>query len=72
MAIANEAAWTPAEEILPRMLHIWSVMNASIERGLRTDGVLPGGLNVRRRAAAMREKLEKRRRTATPMDWMSA
>jgi L-serine dehydratase len=46
------------------------VMNDSIERGLRTDGILPGGLNVRRRASAMREKLEKRKRTATPTDWM--
>jgi L-serine dehydratase len=46
------------------------VMNESIERGLHTDGILPGGLNVRRRASAMREKLEKRKRTATPTDWM--
>lgn len=48
------------------------VMNDSIDRGLATDGILPGGLNVRRRAKSMREKLEKRRRTSTPMDWMSA
>ncbi len=71
LALANETTWTPQADIKPRMLNIWRVMNASIERGMVTPGVLPGGLNVRRRAAAMREKLEKRNRSATAMDWMS-
>ncbi len=70
VALANETAWTAEADIGPKMLGIWRVMNDSINRGLITDGILPGGLNVRRRASAMREKLEKRKRTATPMDWM--
>lgn len=70
--LANEAAWTKPNEIVPKLLHIWSVMNDCIERGLRTEGVLPGGLNVRRRAPGMAEKLRRRKRSAQPMDWMAA
>ncbi len=56
---------------------IWEVMNACIERGLARDGVLPGGLNVRRRARAIHQQLlaEHGRNLAQPHvanDWMSA
>lgn len=40
---------------------IWQVMNDCIERGLVVDGVLPGGLNVKRRAPAIRRALETER-----------
>jgi L-serine dehydratase len=55
---------------------IWEVMNACIERGLARGGVLPGGLNVRRRAKAIHEQLlaERGRNQAQPHvanDWMS-
>ena len=36
---------------------LWAVMDACIERGLATDGILPGGLNVRRRARAIHQAL---------------
>lgn len=71
LAFENEKAWTPENLIRPRLLEIWNVMNASIERGMRTHGVLPGGLNVRRRAPGMFEKLTLRKKSATPLDWMS-
>ena len=45
LMLANETAWTRAEDIVPQMLHIWHVMNESIERGLNTPGILPGGLS---------------------------
>ena len=38
-------------EIRGGLLHIWSVMQDCVERGCRTEGVLPGGLKVKRRAA---------------------
>lgn len=46
----NELVWRSEEEIHQGLDHIWSVMNACIDRGCRTDGVLPGGLKVARRA----------------------
>ena len=72
VVLANETAWTRASEIRPQLLHIWDVMNQSIERGLVTEGILPGGLNVRRRAAQMYKKLCARRKSASPADFMSA
>jgi L-serine dehydratase len=44
----------PAEGIA----RIWDVMNSCIARGVAADGVLPGGLNVRRRARAIHERLK--------------
>jgi L-serine dehydratase len=56
--LANELAWRTEEEVRAGLLHIWSVMQECVERGTRTGGVLPGGLKVRRRAAALRERLD--------------
>ncbi len=56
--LANELAWRTEEEVRAGLLHIWSVMQECVERGTHTGGVLPGGLKVRRRAAALREQLE--------------
>ncbi len=55
---------------------LWEVMNNCIERGLRTDGILPGGLNVRRRAKGIHEALLAERgmnlnAPHTINDWMS-
>lgn len=49
----NEIARSPATQVRQRILEIWQVMEASIARGLATEGELPGGLRVRRRAAAL-------------------
>ncbi|MGY1778308.1 L-serine ammonia-lyase [Geodermatophilus sp. SYSU D00804] len=56
--LANELAWRTETEVRAGLLHIWSVMQECVERGTRTTGVLPGGLKVRRRAAALRTQLE--------------
>ena len=48
--LANEESWRSAEETRTSLLHLWSVMSACIDRGCRTEGVLPGSLKVRRRA----------------------
>ncbi|MGW8379850.1 L-serine ammonia-lyase [Streptomyces sp. ODS28] len=56
--LANERSWRGEEEIRSGLLHIWSVMRECVERGTRTEGVLPGGLKVRRRAARLRARLE--------------
>ncbi len=57
MKRANELALRPATELDAGMGRIWSVMDRCIDRGLGTDGILPGGLNVRRRARGFRDKL---------------
>ncbi|MEM6487162.1 MAG: L-serine ammonia-lyase, partial [Pseudomonadota bacterium] len=56
---------------------IWAVMNDCIDRGLETEGTLPGGLNVRRRAKRIVESLRAERASNMPMphvanDWLSA
>ena len=76
MKWANEAVRIPEGELGARIDAIWAAMDACIERGLATDGVLPGGLKVRRRAAAIHAQLrnEAGRNLAQPHvwgDWLS-
>ena len=54
---ANETAWRPAEETRRALLDIWRVMQDCVAAGCRNEGILPGGLKVRRRAAALYRKL---------------
>ena len=72
----NECALRSEQEVRTGLDRIWTAMNACIDRGMREDGILPGGLNVKRRAKRLREALEERERnkTADPliaMDWIS-
>jgi L-serine dehydratase len=53
----NERHWRSDAEIDAGLLKIWAVMQACVERGCRTDGVLPGGFKVRRRAADLHRQL---------------
>ncbi|MDR6986172.1 L-serine dehydratase [Paenarthrobacter nitroguajacolicus] len=55
----NERASRSEEEIREGLLHIWSVMEACVETSLKREGVLPGGLKVRRRAPDWLERLLK-------------
>ncbi len=67
----NESALSSAEAVRGHVQRIWSMMNACIERGLRTEGILPGGLNVRRRAPRLYERIQAQS-TDDPlraMDW---
>ena len=77
MKRANEISRNGAQGLDRGIARLWEVMNACIDRGLNTDGILPGGLNVRRRAKAIHEKLQAERGmnlTAPHVinDWMSA
>jgi len=53
----NERHWRSDAQIDAGLLRIWRVMQECVERGCRSDGVLPGGFKVRRRAKALREAL---------------
>ena len=73
---ANEMSRAPGQDLDAGILRIWDVMEACIERGLETDGILPGGLNVRRRAKGIYDALQAERGmnlTAphTVNDWIS-
>ncbi len=54
---ANERHWRTDAEIDAGLLKIWRVMQDCVERGCRTEGVLPGGFQVKRRAKPLRDAL---------------
>jgi L-serine dehydratase len=60
LMLANEATLRGEDEVRKEVFRIWGVMQACIEHGIATDGILPGGLNVRRRAKRLAERLEAR------------
>jgi len=53
----NERAWRDDVEIRSGLLEIWDVMRDGIFRGCHTDGILPGGLDVKRRAGSLSRRL---------------
>ena len=55
--MTNEKAWRSEDEIKKELLHIWDVMQQSIENGITNEGILPGGLNVHRRAPDLYRKV---------------
>jgi L-serine dehydratase len=72
--LANELAWRSEHEVRSGLLHIWEVMRECVSRGSHTEGVLPGGLKVRRRAAALRATLENATDSTDPLrtlEWIS-
>lgn len=54
---ANERHWRTDAEVETGLLRIWQVMQACVTRGCATDGILPGGFRVRRRAADLHRQL---------------
>ena len=76
MKRANELKFRSAADLDQGIARIWEVMNGCITRGMAADGILPGGLKVRRRAKGIHEALLAERglnMTAphTINDWMS-
>ncbi|MDY6808106.1 MAG: L-serine ammonia-lyase, partial [Actinomycetota bacterium] len=70
----NESATRSADDVRAGLLHIWSVMDQCVRRGVTTDGELPGGLRVRRRAKQWRDKLmleDPLRSMAYAEDWVN-
>ncbi len=58
LMLLNEQVWRSEDEIRAGLLHIWQVMQDCVERGCKTEGILPGGLKVKRRAAPLCRKLQ--------------
>ena len=57
VVLENESAWRTEKETRAGLLNIWRVMKECIYRGCHVDGILPGGLQVKRRAAGLNKKL---------------
>ncbi|BFO15524.1 hypothetical protein SHKM778_19120 [Streptomyces sp. KM77-8] len=72
LMLENERAWRGEEEIREGLLEIWRVMRACVDRGMAREGILPGGLKVRRRAANTARKLRSEGDPkALAMEWIT-
>ena len=72
--LANECARTgssgshTSQQIRERILAIWRTMQSCVARGIATEGILPGGLNVRRRAHRLATRLQEKQQEQKPSD----
>ena len=78
LVLRNERAWRPDADTRTALLGIWQAMKACVARGLKYEGLLPGGLDVPRRAPAMHARLNARdarpnliTQTFAAMDWVN-
>ncbi len=71
VVMENENAWRPEKETRDGVLKIWKVMSECIYRGCHTEGILPGGLNVKRRAAELNKKLLKGKKYNDYQNWVA-
>ena len=76
LMLANEAAWRPEAETRSALLNIWQVMQDCVSAGCRHEGIMPGGLKVKRRAAALHRQLCQHPEAAlrdalTVLDWVN-
>ena len=72
IVLENERYWRGEDTIRTELINIWHVMRSSIFHGSQTQGVLPGGLNVKRRAADLNQKLLKGKVCPDYDDWLLA
>ena len=77
LMMANEKAWRSEQDIRSGLLSLWAVMRECVENGMRHEGILPGGLNVRRRAARLHRSLLELNKpnvigsTLSAMEWVN-
>lgn len=71
----NELYWRDADATTSGLLKIWGVMRECVERGCRTEGALPSGFKVKRRAAILAQRLKKipmdQKDPLVVMDWVN-
>jgi len=72
----NEKLWRSEDEIRAGLLNIWKVMQTCVNNGCRNEGILPGGLKVKRRAADLFRKLNAHpnityKDPLTTLDWVN-
>lgn len=73
--LANEKAWRSEEEIRADLLKIWAVMQQCVSNGIANEGILPGGMKVKRRARDLHRKLscddDNNMGALATMDWVN-
>ena len=75
--VAQQGDEQPEDHVRAGILRIWQAMRDCIERGMATEGILPGGLNVRRRAHRLAERLRAKEADGkasdplAPLDWVT-
>jgi L-serine dehydratase len=72
LVMLNEQTWRSKEEIVAQCLTIWNEIKSCIWRGTHREGILPGGLNVRRKAAQINRKLLEGKSYANLDEWIAA
>jgi L-serine dehydratase len=72
VVLENESAWRPDSQTRDGVLNIWRVMRECTYRGCHTMGTLPGGLFVKRRAAALAKRLLKGKIYTNYHEWVGA
>ncbi|MFK8331083.1 L-serine ammonia-lyase [Pseudomonas sp. BJa5] len=77
LMMANELAWRPEAEVRSGLLKLWAAMRECVDNGLRNEGILPGGLQVKRRAAKLHRSLQELGKpnvigsTLSAMEWVN-
>ena len=77
LMMANEKAWRSEAEIRSGLMRLWQAMRDCVEQGLQHEGILPGGLNVKRRAAKLHRSLQEMSKpnvigsTLSGMEWVN-
>ena len=74
LMLQNELSWRSESEIRSGLLKLWSAMRQCVESGCRNEGILPGGLKVRRRAPQLYRKLHAERAESdafSSLEWVN-
>jgi L-serine dehydratase len=77
LMMANEKVWRSEDDIRSGLMRLWRAMQDCVDQGLKHEGILPGGLNVRRRAARLHRSLQELGKpnvigsTLSAMEWVN-
>jgi L-serine dehydratase len=75
--VPRDSGQAPVEVVREGIERIWQAMQACVQRGIAAEGILPGGLNVRRRARRLAERLREKEAEGlrgdplAPLDWIT-
>ncbi len=74
LMLENEQTWKSKSEIREGLLHLWQIMRDCVQAGMHAEGILPGGMRVRRRATSLHRKIKSQpddQSGLAAMDWVN-